>query len=228
MGSDRTLGWDQYAVQWRAHDGGYDVRRVSRTVRLWLRLAYWLARGLAAVRMGPGVVTLAGVVLAVAVPVMGSGRGPTGLFVASGLVLLSSLARAVALALGILTGQAGPRSGIRQSAGDRLSELAWLTGFWAGGAPGLLIVVAGIATWLYAYVRELGLAAGMSRAAAQAAGGRPAWPVLAIAGLALAGLGAGVHGPLTGGLLAITTVVWLLLTVAGLGQIAGAIRRSLP
>lgn len=227
MGSDRTLTWDQYAVQWRAHDGGYDLRRVSRGVRLWLRLAYWLARALAAARIGPGVVTLAGVALAAAVPLVCAGRSPTGLLVASGLVVLSALARAVALAVGVLTGQAGPRSGIRQAAGDRLSELAWLAGFWAGGAPGSLIVVTAVVTWLYAHVRELGLAAGMSRASAQAAGGRPAWPVLAIVGLALAGLSAGIHGPLSGGLLAITAVVWLLLTVAGLGQLAGAIRRSL-
>lgn len=226
MGSDRALGWREYAAQWRAHDDGYDLRRASWVVRFWLRLGYWSARALATVRVGPALVTFLGVGLAAAVPVV-AGRSPTGLLVASGLVLLSTLARAVAHALGIITGRSGPRSAVRQLAGDRLSELAWLAGFWTGGAPGLLVVAAGAVTGLYAQVREQGLAAGLSRAGVQAAGGRPTWAVLAVVGLALAGFGAGVHGPLGAGVLTIITVVWLLLTVAGLGQLAGAVR-SLP
>ena len=46
-------GWNRYAAAWATRYGGYDLRRAPAAVRRWQRLAYRVARIMAAVRV-PG------------------------------------------------------------------------------------------------------------------------------------------------------------------------------
>jgi CDP-diacylglycerol--glycerol-3-phosphate 3-phosphatidyltransferase len=227
------MGWNQYAAAWAVQHGGYDARRAPAAVRGWLRLGYGVARLLALVRLRPGKVTMAGLALAVAVPLL-AGRGAAGPLVAAGLVLLSILAGSAARALGIISSRPSPRAAIGQAVADRLGEVAWLVGFWVAGVPTPLVLAAAALTVLYEYVREQALAAGMSLIATQTTGDRATRAVMAVAGLALAGL-AGLAGRggfagerLGSGLLTVAAGAWLLLTALGLGQLSGALNRSVP
>ena len=70
----------------------------------WMRLSYGVGRGLAGIGFGPAAVTVLGLLLSVAVPLVVLPRGPW-LFVAAGLVLLSALADSADGAVAIVTGR---------------------------------------------------------------------------------------------------------------------------
>lgn len=217
------MSWSQYAAGWAVQHGGYDPRRAPPLPRGWHRFGYGAGRLLATVRVRPALVTTVGLMLAAAVPLVAD-RGATGLLVAAGLVLLSTLASTVARALGVLSGRTSRAGAVRDAAADRLAEIAWLAGFWLAGVPGPLVILCGGLTGLHEYVRSQALAAGMSRLGAQTAAERPGRVVVSVAGLALAGLLGERVAP---GLLTVTVTVWLLVTALGLHQLTLALRRSL-
>jgi CDP-diacylglycerol--glycerol-3-phosphate 3-phosphatidyltransferase len=217
------VDWDQYATAWADRHGGYDQRRAPAPVRGWLRLGYRIAQALATVRVQPATVTVAGLAAAIAMPLV-AGADRTGVMIAAGLVLLSSLASTVDRSLRVLTAQVTAGGAIAEAVAARLGEVAWLVGFWLLGVPGPLALGCGIVTGLYEYLRAQALLAGMRTIGTQTLADRPMRGVVAVAGLVLAGLAGRQLGS---GLLTLAMAGWLILTAHGLGQLATALRRSL-
>jgi hypothetical protein len=215
--------WQRYAATWAAQHGGYDLRRAPAPVRRWQRLAYGFGRLLVMARVPPVTITVVGLAAAVAVPYLAA-RGGAGLAVAAGLVLAGAFVSAVDTAATLLATRVRPTAGIRLAVAGRLSEVAWLVAVWLVGVSGPLVVAGGIMTGLHEYVRARALAAGMSRIGAQTTGDRPMRVGVAVVGLALAALAGPELGP---GVLTLASAVWLLLAALGLGQLIGAVRRSL-
>jgi hypothetical protein len=215
--------WQRYAVTWAAQHGGYDLRRAPAPVRRWQRLAYGLGQLLVMVRVPPVAVTVVGLAAAATVPYLADRGGPE-LAVAAGLVLVGAFLSAVDTAVSLLAAHPRPTAGIRLAVAGRLSEVAWLVGFWLVGVAGPLVVAGGLVTGLHEYVRARALAEGMSRIGAQTTGDRPMRVGVAVVGLGLAALAGPDLGP---GVLTLAAAVWLLLAALGLGQLIGAVRRSL-
>jgi CDP-diacylglycerol--glycerol-3-phosphate 3-phosphatidyltransferase len=169
--------------------------------------------------IGPNWVTLAGVLLCLAVPVAATGGRP-GLVVAAVLVLLAGLADTLDGA--VVSGRATRFGYVLDSVADRVGEAAWLTAFWLAGAPAWAVVAAGAASWLHEYARARATATGMSEIGAVTVGERPTRVSIALVGLLAAGaLG---RAPVV---VTVGVVVWLALAVAGLGQLTVVIRREL-
>jgi hypothetical protein len=221
-----VVDWDRYATAWADQHGGYDQRRAPPAVRGWLWFGYRTARTLAVLRIPPAALTVAGLVIALAVPLV-AGRDRTGPLAAAALVLLSSLTGTLDTALRVLTARATAGTAIGEAVAARLGEVAWLAGFWALGVPGPLVVGCGALSGLYEYVRTQALAAGMSPIETQTLAERSMRVSVTVVGLVLAGLAGLVGRPFGSGLLAITALVWLLLTVHGLGQLTGGLWRSM-
>lgn len=219
------MDWDQYATAWADQHGGYDQRRAPPSVRGWLRLGFRVARALAAIRVQPGAVTVVGLAAAAAVPLVAR-TDQTGVLIAAALVLLSSLASTLDHSLRVLTSRATAGSAIAEAVAARLTEGAWLAGFWLLGVPGPLALACGVLTGLYEYVRVQALVAGMSPVGTQTMAERPMRALVAVAGLTLAGLAGLVGRPFGSGLLTMAMASWLILTAHGLGQLTAALRRS--
>jgi hypothetical protein len=216
-------GWQRYAASWAAQHGGYDLRRAPVPVRSWQQLAYGVGRLLALLRVPPVAVTVLGLAAALGVAHLAGGAG-AALLAAAGLVLLGAFLAAVDTAVGLLAAPVRRTAGIRLAVAGRLSEVAWLVGFWIAGVTGPLVVACGVLTGLHEYVRARALAAGMSRIGAQTAGDRSMRVGVAVVGLGLATLAGPRLGP---GVLTLASAVWLVLAALGLGQLLGAVRRSL-
>jgi phosphatidylglycerophosphate synthase len=149
-----ALSREEYFRRWSQLHEGIDPGGV-RFVRGWLSIAYAAARPLAAARIPPTVVTLAGLLTAVAtVPVAGLGaRWPLlglVLVVASG--LLDNLDGAVA----VLTDRVTARGALADTICDRLADAAYGGAFWALGAPAGIAIAWVALSWLAEYVRVRG------------------------------------------------------------------------
>ena len=209
------MTWDEYASAWSRLHGGFDPRTGSVTVRGWLRIAYALGSWLTAKRVGPTAVTLAGLVLCLAVPPAVFLSAP----LAALLVLLAALADTLDGAVAVLSGRATRRGYVLDSVADRVGEAAWLAAFWLAGAQAGVVVAAGAASWLLEYARARATAAGMSEVGVVTVGERPSRVLVAAAGLLVAGVASWVS--------TVAAAIWLVLAVVGLGQLAVAIRRAL-
>lgn len=207
------MTWDEYATAWSRLHGGFDPRAGSVFVRGWVRLAFTLGSRLA--WAGPTWVTLAGLVLCVAVPF-------AGLLPGAALVLLAALADTLDGAVAVLSGRATRLGYVIDSVADRVGEAAWLTAFFLGGAQAWVVVAAGAASWLHEYARARATAAGMSDIGAVTVAERPTRILITIFGLLVAGLAGHAAVVLTAG-----AAVWLALAVIGLVQLAVAIRRAI-
>jgi phosphatidylglycerophosphate synthase len=205
--------WDEYAEAWSRLHGGFDPRTGSVFVRGWVRIAFVLGSRL--VVLGPTAVTLIGLILCLAIPF-------AGLLPGAALVLLAALADSLDGAVAVLSGRATRLGYVLDSVTDRVGEAAWLTAFWLGGALGWVVVAAGAASWLHEYARARATAAGMSEIGAVTVGERPTRVLIALFGLLAAGVAG--HAPVV---LTVGAVVWLALGVAGLVQLAVAIRRAI-
>jgi CDP-diacylglycerol--glycerol-3-phosphate 3-phosphatidyltransferase len=222
-----VVDWNGFVAAWAQRDGGYDLRLAPAPVRGWLRLGYRAARGLRALGVQPATVSTAGVALAAVVPLL-AGRVPGGLLLAAGLVPLSSLAGTVSRSLDLIGPDPGaPRRAVWQATAERLTEIAWLVGFWVAGVPGPLVVACGTLAGLHELVREQALAAGASRLGAQTIAEPPMRVSVSATGMALAGLAGAAGQSLASGMLTVAAVVWLLLALLGLGQLSMVVRKSL-
>lgn len=223
---ETRLNWQDYAVTWARLHGGFDPRTATPVVRYWLRVAHTLADLLGRAKVGPTAVTVAGVVLCVGVPVLAP-RGAYGLLGAAVLVLLAAVADTVDGALAVVTGRTSRLGYVYDSLADRAGEGLWLLGFWLAGAPGPLVVAAGVLSWLHEYLRARAAAAGMREIGAVTVGERPTRVSAALVGLLLAGAAALIAPDLAAGVLTLVTAVWVLLGLFGLGQLLTAVRRTL-
>ena len=215
------MTWDEYVVAWSRLHGGFDPGTASPVVRGWLRAAYRIGSWLGRMRVGPSAVTTAGLICCLAVPVAAP-AGRAGLLAGALLVVLAALADALDGAVAVVTGRASRCGFVADSLADRVGEAAWLTAFWLVGAPGWLAAAAGAASWLHEYARARATVAGMSEIGVVTVAERPTRVLVAVGGLAVAGvLG---RAPLV---VTIAAAVWLGLAVVGSVQLTRAIRRAL-
>jgi CDP-diacylglycerol--glycerol-3-phosphate 3-phosphatidyltransferase len=220
------LTWEEYARAWSALHGGFDPVSASPVVRGWIRLAYRGGVLLGRAGASPTAVTLAGLVLCLAVP-FAAAPGPAGLIAGAVLVLAAGFADAFDGAVAVVTGRASRAGFVVDSVADRLGEAAWLAAFWVGGAPGWLVVAGGALSWLHEYVRARATAAGMPDIGAVTLGERPTRVSVAISGLLVGGLAGLVLPGWDTTVLTIAAAAWLGLGAIGIVQLAAAVRRAL-
>lgn len=218
--------WTGYARQWSALHGGYDPRTAGFLVRGWLRLAYVVARSLAARGLRPSTVTSAGILVAAAVPVV-AGFGASWAPVGALLVLLGAVADSADGALAVVAAQETRLGRVYDSAADRVTEAAWLAALVLLGAPGWLAAGCLGVTWLHEYVRARAAVAGMTGIGVVTVGERPTRVLLALFGLlavGAAGLAAPDHAETAA---AVTVAAWTTLGAAGLLHLTVAVGREL-
>ncbi len=220
------MTWEEYARAWSALHGGFDPVSASPVVRGWIRLAYRGGVLLGRAGASPTAVTLAGLVLCLAVP-FAVAPGPAGLIAGAVLVLAAGFADAFDGAVAVVTGRASRAGFVVDSVADRLGEAAWLAAFWVGGAPGWLVVAGGALSWLHEYVRARATAAGMPDIGAVTLGERPTRVSVAISGLLVGGLAGLVLPGWDTTVLTIAAAAWLGLGAIGIVQLAAAVRRAL-
>lgn len=225
MGGSR-LDWNGYAVAWSRLHGGFDPRLATPVVAGWLRMSYQIGSLLARLRVSPMAVTVGGVLLCAATPLVVL-RGPDGVLAGAALVLLAAVADSVDGAVAVITGRATRLGYVYDSLADRVGEACWLLAFWLAGAPGALVVAAGALSWLHEYLRARSVAAGMQEIGTVTTGERPSRVAAAFVGLLLAGVTGLILPDLAAGVLTVVAAVWVLLAVFGLSQLFAAVRRSL-
>lgn len=195
---------------WSEQHHGIDPDAVP-FVRAWLRVVDVLVRPLVALRVPPDVVTVAGLVASLLVPVLAaSGWLPAAVVAVLVSVLLDGLDGAVALR----TDRVSSYGRAMDSGCDRVSELAW----WVA-----LVVAAGVPGWQAVVVSALTLAMEGWRARSGDHGvltvwERPSRAILTVVGLAAAAPGAGWTGQVTGW-------VGMVLAVVGAAQLGVGVRR---
>jgi phosphatidylglycerophosphate synthase len=209
--------WDEYAVAWSRLHGGFDPRTASPVVRGWVLGAYEIGSWLGRRRVSPLSVTLAGVLLCLAVP-LAALAGPAGLAVGALLVLLAAAADGLDGAVAVVSGRVSRAGFVYDSVADRVGEVGWLAAFWVAGAPGWLVVAAGAASWLHEYVRARAAAAGMDEIGVVTVGERPTRVSVAFSGLLLGALSVPVL---------LFAGAWLLMQTIGFAQLVFAVRRAL-
>jgi phosphatidylglycerophosphate synthase len=220
------LTWEEYARAWSALHGGFDPTTASPVVRGWIRLAYRGGTVLGRLGLSPTAVTMAGLLLCLAVP-FAAVLGAPGLMLGALLVLAAAFADAFDGAVAVVTGRTSRAGFVVDSVADRLGEVAWLAAFWVGGAPGWLVVAGGAVSWLHEYVRARATAAGMPDIGAVTVGERPSRVSVAISGLLVGGVAGLVHGGWDIVVVTVAAAGWLGLGVAGLVQLTVVVRRAL-
>ena len=220
------MTWEEYARAWSALHGGFDPTAASPVVRGWVRLAYRGGTLLGRAGLSPTAVTLAGLLLCLAVP-FAAGAGPGGLLAGAVLVLAAGFADAFDGAVAVVTGRTSRAGFVVDSVADRLGEVAWLAAFWVAGAPGWLVVAAGAVSWLHEYLRARAATAGMPDIGAVTVGERPTRVSVAISGLLVAGLAGLVHPGWDTVAVTVGGAAWLGLGVIGIVQLGAAVRRAL-
>jgi phosphatidylglycerophosphate synthase len=220
------LTWEEYAAAWSELHGGFDPDSASPLVRGWVRLAYRGGSLLGRLRIGPTTVTVAGLLLCVAVP-FAALLGPAGLLLGGLIVLLAGFADGLDGAVAVVTGRTTRIGFVYDSAADRLGEAAWLVAFWLAGVPAWLVVAAGAVSWLHEYVRARAIAAGMREIGAVTVGERPTRVSVAISALIVGGVAGLVRDGWDTTVVTVGASVWLALAVVGLAQLTVAVRREL-
>jgi len=206
--------------------GGVDPRRSSRSTRVWIRIAYAVGRGLAALRLSPDTITVVGLVLSAAVPVVVL-LGDWWLFVAAALVLASAVADSADGAVAVLTSRTTRLGAFTDAVADRLSEAAWLLALWLAGVPGILVAVCLALCYLHEYARARAAAAGMVGVGVVSVAERPVRVILTVVALVLGGAASPVSARLAAGVMTIVVAVWVLLGLLGGARLLTAIRAGL-
>lgn len=220
------LDWNGYAVAWARLHGGFDPRLATPVVAGWLRMAYQIGSLLARLRVSPMAVTVFGVLLCAATP-LAVLRAPDGVLVGAALVLLAAVADSADGAVAVITDRSTRLGYVYDSLADRVGEACWLLAFWLVGAPGVLVVLAGVFSWLHEYLRARSVAAGMREIGTVTVGERPSRVAAAFVGLLLAGVTGLIRPDLAAGAVTVVAAIWVLLGGYGLGQLLVAVRRSL-
>lgn len=212
---------DEFLRRWSTAHGGVDPAG-TRFVHGWLTLVHRLARPLAAARVSPDLLTLVGLVTALAVlaPAAAGGRWPLlapVVVVASG--LLDSLDGAVA----VMTGRTSRWGGVLDALADRVSDAAYCAALWLLGAPAWLAVVAAAIGWLHEYARARSAAMGLADVATITVSERPTRIVVATMFL----LGTGVYASAADGWATAGAAATATIGVVGFVQLLVVLRRRL-
>ncbi len=220
------MTFQEYARAWSALHGGFDPITATPLVRGWVRLAYRGGTLLARFGFSPTAVTLGGLVLCLAVPLVAA-AGPVGLIAAAFVVLAAGFADSFDGAVAVLTGRAGRAGSVIDSVADRVGEAAWLIAFWVAGAPGWLLVAGGAVSWLHEYLRARAATAGMPDIGVVTLGERPTRVSVAISGLLVGGVAGLVQPGWDAAVVLVAAAAWLVLSLVGFLQLVVAVRRAL-
>jgi CDP-diacylglycerol--glycerol-3-phosphate 3-phosphatidyltransferase len=206
-----------YLDRWSALHG--DWRPAGMFAVGWFRVAYALARPLAKRGVHPHVLTGLGLCLCVAVPLLAT-YGGWAAVAAVPVLICCGLADTADGAVAVLSGRVSGFGAVLDSLADRLGEVAFLAALVVLGAPVPLAVAAGVAGYLLEYVRARAVAVGMAGFGGVTVFERPLRIIVTAGTVFLVGVSQLiVHNGLPGVVAMLGTLSWLLLAVAGLGQI---------
>lgn len=210
----------EFARRWSATHGGADT--TARFVGGYLTVVHLLGRLLAAAGVRPSLLTVAGLLVALAAlaPAAAGGRWALA---AGGLVVLSALVDGLDGAVAVLTGRSSRWGAVLDALCDRVSDAAYVVVLWLLGAPGWLAAAAAGAAWLLEYARARAAAAGMAGIGVVTVGERPARVVVA----AMFTLGAGIHVAAASAWVTAGAALTGAAALTGLAQLLPAVRRGL-
>ncbi|GAA1692885.1 hypothetical protein GCM10009765_47820 [Fodinicola feengrottensis] len=216
---------DGYLDRWSALHGGWRPTGVFPVG--WFRVTYALAVRPARRGLHPHVVTGLGLALSAAVPLLGWAGGGWAM-AAVPVLICCGLADSVDGAVAVMSGTASRFGAVLDSLSDRLGELLFLLALVAMGAPLALAVAAGVVGYLLEYVRARAAAVGMAGLGVVTVFERPIRIIVIAFAIFFAGAAQlAVHNGLPGVIAGTGTAFWLLLSLAGLGQILRAARSDL-
>lgn len=223
---------DAYA-QWSRRHGGLDAH-ASGWVSGWIRLTSGCAGPLARRGVGADAVTVAGVVVTAAVPVLAA-FGAAWPLAAVPVLVVGAVLDGVDGALASITGSASRWGQVVDSLADRLCDLLLVVTLVVLGAPGWLGATLGTLMLLQESVRATAQAAGMTGAGAVTVSERPTRVIVASFAAFLCGLewcarrmGVDVLADVDGTVIATAAaVIGLGLGLVAFTQLAVAVRRSL-
>jgi phosphatidylglycerophosphate synthase len=138
------VGRKEFFEKWSSLHGDTEVKGIAKA---WLSISFVLVKPLAALRISPHVLTLAGILAA-----FGTWRTSHSVI---GIVLLvfSLLCDGIDGSLAMVRGVDSTWGAVTDSVADRISEFFWALAFHALGAPVIVIAVAWVAAGTQEYVR---------------------------------------------------------------------------
>ena len=179
-------------------------------------------RALSAMRVRPGTLTAVGVAASVVTPLI-TQRGGGYVAVAALLVLVTAGTDVARAALTVHTGPRSARGQVFDALGARVAEGGWLWAFYAMGAMGGVVVIAGALSWLHEYVRARAVSAGMTEPGMQTLGERNMRVIIAVVCFVVAGaatvLGDGMSAGFATGIASLAATAWALLSALGFIQL---------
>lgn len=206
--------------------GGFDPRRSAPLVRVWMRLAYRCGRPLARLSIRTNTLTTLTLFLCLGAP-LALLPGPVWAVAAAGLVCLAAFVETLDATVAVLTGRITPLGSVYHAVAARLGEACWLAALWLAGAPGWLAAAACAVAWLHEYVRTESALSGMSPAWMVTMAERPMRLWVSVAGLTASGLATLLSSELAVGTATMAAIIWLLLGIGGLVQLADSLQQAL-
>lgn len=218
----------QYLIRWSQLHGGVDPG-ASRIIGGWLAMSYAVGKPVARVGFSPNVITSLGPLVAASVPLLvwlGTDSSQSGwLWLAVLMCAVAGLVDSLDGVVAVITGRTSAWGYVYDSVADRISDCAMLSALWFAGAPGGVVVGAGILTFTQEYSRARAGAGGMSEVGVISIWERPtriivvavfvglcAWAPYGISSTRWATFGAALA---------------LVLSLVGLTQVLAAVRRGL-
>lgn len=210
-----------YLRVWAQAHGGYDPR-AARSARTWLQVVHRCSLPLARRGVAPGVVTLAGVLVA-ALTLAPAGVGGRWCLLAAVLLAGNGLLDSMDGCVALLTGRASRWGYVLDSAADRVSDALVVVALWLAGADAGLCIAAGSIAAFQEYVRARAGNAGFSGIGIVTVAERPTRIIVGALGLAVAGIAPSHAWPIT----TAAAAALACLGAAGCGQLVIVVRRVL-
>jgi CDP-diacylglycerol--glycerol-3-phosphate 3-phosphatidyltransferase len=207
-----------YFDRWAVNHGGYDPRS-NVLVRWWLGIAYAVAHPLAAARVSPDLVTMAGLLVTGVAALLATGRD-WSLLGAAVLVVLAGLLDSVDGAVAVLRDRVTRWGAVLDPVTDRVGDLLMVLALGLAGASWWACAIGGALMFLLEYVRARAAVTGMTEVGVVTAWERPTRVIVTAAFLAAAAA-LGDPWPTLG------AWVWVGLGVVGLTQLLVVVRRRL-
>ena len=209
---------ETYFDRWAITHGGYHPRS-NVLVCWWLAIAYAVARPLAAARVPPDLVTIAGLLVTAVAALLARGDGWL-LLAAALLVVLAGLFDNLDGAVAVLRDRVTSWGAFLDSVTDRVSDLLMVLALGLAGAPWQVCVLGGALMFLLEYARARAAVAGMSEVGVVTVWERPTRVIVTAAFLACAAV-LGNPWPALG------AWAWVGLGFIGLVQLGVVVRRAL-
>ena len=210
----------EHLRRWSAAHGGVETSSVL--VRGWLGGVRRAAAPLVRAGASPNALTLAGLALAL-VAVVPAAAGGRWVLVVPVLLAASGVLDGLDGAVAVLSGRESRAGAVLDAVADRLADAAALAVLWLLGAPASLVLLAAGAGWLHEYARARAQAEGMPGPGAVTLSERPT----RVAVVALFALGCGLYPQGARDWATVGAGVAAVLALAGLAQLAVAVRREL-